>query len=264
MTMDKPIKLVVSGALGRMGSRILALASQDPDFQVVGALEARGNPGIGKEVLPGIRISSDFTFPFSDADILIEFTYPESTVIHLETSVEEIRRHITTMERVSSAFKQKKAIVIGTTGLSDREIERVAIAAKYIPIVLSPNMSIGVNQFFEMIRDITKRIGREYKIEITETHHVHKKDAPSGTAKKLAEIIGQEINKKPEEISTRSIREGEVVGIHTVTFSGNQEKIELTHTADSRDTFALGALRAAKFVAKQKPGLYAMKDVIDH
>ncbi len=239
------INLIVSGVCGKMGSRILALARKDSDFRIVGALEANGKPEIGKEIFSGVKVTDDLDPLLAKGDVLIDFTTPEATLAHLRQVV-----------------KARKAIVIGTTGFTDQQMEEIHKASNVISLLLSPNMSVGVNQFFEMIRDITKKIGREYKIEITETHHVHKKDAPSGTAKKLAEIMAEVLNKKPEEIPTRSIREGEVVGIHTVTFIGSQERIELTHTADSRDTFALGALRGAKFVAKQKPGLYAMKDVL--
>ena len=239
--------LIVSGACGRMGSRILALAQEDSDFRIVGALEAKGKPEIRKEVLSGVKITDDLESLLLKSDVLIDFTTPEATLLHLE-----------------QVLKARKAIVIGTTGFTDKQMEEIHKASDVIPLLLSPNMSVGVNHFFEIIRNVTKKIGREYKIEITETHHVHKKDAPSGTAKKLAEIIAQVLNKKQEQIPTRSIREGEVVGIHTVTFTGNQERIELTHTADSRDTFALGALRAAKFVVKQKPGLYGMKEVIGY
>ncbi len=239
------IHLIVSGACGRMGSRILALAQNDPNFRIVGALEAAGKPEIGKEIFSRIKVTDDLDPLLAKGDVLIDFTAPEATLAHLRQAV-----------------KAGKAVVIGTTGFADQQMEEIHKASNVIPLLLSPNMSVGVNQFFEMIRDVTKKIGREYKIEITETHHVHKKDAPSGTAKKLAEVIAETLKKKVEQIPIHSIREGEVVGIHTVTFIGSQERIELTHTADNRDTFALGALRAAKFVAKQKPGLYAMKDVL--
>jgi 4-hydroxy-tetrahydrodipicolinate reductase len=239
------INLIVSGACGKMGRRILALAREDSNFRIVGALEANGKPEIGKEVFSRLKITDDLDALLVKGDVLIDFTTPEATLTHLRQVV-----------------KARKSIVIGTTGFTDQQMEEIHEASDVIPLLLSPNMSVGVNQFFEIIRDVTKKIGREYKIEITETHHVHKKDAPSGTAKKLAEIIAEVLKKKPEGIPTRSIREGEVVGIHTVTFTGSQERIELTHTADSRDTFALGALRAAKFVVQQKPGFYAMKDVL--
>jgi 4-hydroxy-tetrahydrodipicolinate reductase len=240
------INFIVSGACGKMGSRILALAKEDFDFRIVGALEANGKPEIGKEVFSRLKITDDLDALLVKGDVLIDFTTPEATLTHLRQVV-----------------KARKAVVIGTTGFTDQQMEEIHEASDVIPILLSPNMSVGVNQFFEIIRDVTKKIGREYKIEITETHHVHKKDAPSGTAKKLAEIIAEALKGKPAQIPTRSIREGEVVGIHTVTFTGSQERIELTHTADSRDTFALGALRAAKFIVGQPPGLYNMQDVLN-
>lgn len=239
------INLIVSGACGKMGSRILALARQDSNFRIVGALEASGKPEIGKEIFSRIKVTDDLDVLLTRGDILIDFTTPEATLAHLRQVV-----------------KARKTIVIGTTGFTDQQMEEIHKASSVIPLLLSPNMSVGVNQFFEMVRDVTEKIGREYKIEIAETHHVHKKDTPSGTAKKLAEMIAETLRIKVDQIPIRSIREGEVVGIHTVTFTGSQERIELTHTAESRDTFALGALRATKFVAKQKPGLYDMKDVL--
>lgn len=239
------INLIVSGAYGKMGSRILALAREDSDFRIAGALEATGKPEIGKEIFEGVKIMDDLDVLLVKGGVFIDFTTPEATLAHLRQVV-----------------KAKMAIVIGTTGFADQQMEEIHKASNVIPLLLSPNMSVGVNQFFEMIRDVTKKIGREYKIEITETHHVHKKDAPSGTAKKLAEIIAETLRIKVDQVPIRSIREGEVVGIHAVIFTGKEEKIELTHSADSRDTFALGALRAAKFVVKQRPGFYSMKDVL--
>lgn len=240
------INLIISGVCGKMGSRILALAQEDSNFRIVGALEAGGKPEIGTEVSPGVKVTDDLGALLLKADVLIDFTMPEATLAHLRQAV-----------------KARKAIVIGTTGFTEQQMEEIHKASGDIPLLLSPNMSVGVNQFFEIIKETSRKLGNDYKIEITETHHIHKKDAPSGTAKKLAEIIAEALRIKVNQIPIRSIREGEVVGIHAVTFTGKEEKIELTHSADSRDIFVLGALRAAKFIVSKKPAFYTMANVIN-
>ena len=208
-------------------------------------MEANGNPVIGKEILTEIKVSDDSDFSFSNGDVLIEFTAPQATLAHRAQ-----------MEKV------KKAMVIGTTGFSSAQIEQIKKAAKTIPIVLSPNMSIGVNILFGIVGEVARQLGNGYDIEIIEAHHHHKKDAPSGTAKKLAEEVASVVCKKTEEIPTHAIRAGDIVGDHTIIYAGAGERIELTHRAQSRDPFALGALRAAKFIVGQPPGLYNMQDVL--
>ena len=239
------INLIISGVLGRMGSRILALATQDPDFKIVGALEAKGSPAIEQEILPGLKVTDELEPLLEKGEVLVEFTTPEATLGHLD--------------KVAPA---KKAMVIGTTGFSSEQLMRIQRIAKIIPVVLSPNMSIGVNVLFGLAAEAAKRLGPGYDIEIIEAHHRHKKDAPSGTAKKLTEEIANSVGKKAEQIPTHAIRAGDIVGDHTVIYAGVGERIELIHRAQSRDTFAQGALRAAKFVVGQRPGLYNMKDVL--
>lgn len=235
------IKIAVSGCCGRMGARIVELASKTAGLKVVVALENKGHNNIGA-ALKDVRIS-DNPQDIKDADVLIEFTNPEATVNHLDLAL---------------AFK--KPIVIGTTGLTDIQKTKVKAAAKVIPVLFSPNMSVGVNVLFKLVKDAAENLSADYTANIIEAHHVHKKDAPSGTAKKLAQIIKEVTGKEPCDI--KSIREGEIIGDHRVVFEGSLDKIEISHSAKTRDIFAQGALEAAKWVVKQRPGLYDMQDVI--
>jgi len=179
----------------------------------------------------------------AQCDCLIEFTEPEATIDHL-----------------ALCEKHGKAAVIGTTGLSEAQREAVAGAAKKIPVVYSPNMSVGVNVLFRMVGEAARALGHEYRVEIVEAHHVHKKDAPSGTAKELARIVKDA--RGDVKIPIESVREDEIVGEHTITFEGPFDVIEITHSAKTRDIFAKGALVAAAFVAGKPAGLYSMRDVL--
>jgi 4-hydroxy-tetrahydrodipicolinate reductase len=243
-----------------MGSTIAALAltwkKSHPPLEIVGAVEAKNHPNIGRdlgEVLEGkplgVRIGDDVGQAVQQGDVLIEFTGPEATMEHL---------------RVTSSLK--KAMVIGTTGLSETDRQLIVKASETIPIVFSPNMSVGVNVLFELVQLAAERLTGRYDFheEIIEKHHQHKKDAPSGTAKHLQELIGtvRSNHHLSPDVPCRSIREGEVVGDHTVIFSSPFERVELTHHAESRDVFAVGALKAAQFIAGKKPGLYSMADVL--
>lgn len=235
------IKLGVSGAFGKMGARILTLASQDHDFKVELALERSSHPQIGDKVA-GAEVVSSFD-RLKNIDVLIDFSSPEGTLEYL--------RH---------CLKYKKAIVIGTTGFSPREKELILEAGRKIPIVFSPNMSIGVNILFSLVRQAASQLSPDYGVSMTEAHHIHKKDAPSGTAKFLSEIVKKE--REGIEIDIRSIREGEIVGDHEVVFDSPWDTIKISHSAKTRDIFARGALQAAKFITKKKSGLYVMEDVI--
>lgn len=246
------ISLSVSGARGRMGSRILSLAFTDTLFKVVGALEREGHPELGKDIgellglgRKGVSLSSDTAKALQAADVHVEFSTPEATLAHFR-----------------EALRLKKAIVIGTTGLSPKELEEVMEGGRTIPLLWTPNMSVGVNLLFEMVSEATRKLGPAYEVEIIETHHHHKKDAPSGTAKFLAEKIAVARKVKPETIKTHSLRMGDVVGDHTVIFATEGERLEFTHRASSRDTFALGALRAARFLVGKPPRFYTMQDVL--
>lgn len=219
------IKLAISGYKGRMGSRLLELASKDKDFEVAVKLEQKDDPE-----------------QIKNADILIEFTTPDATLEHILT-----------------ASKYKKAVVIGTTGLSTAQIESIKNAAKQIPILFSPNMSIGVNLLFKLIGDVSKNLGKDYDAEIIETHHKTKMDAPSGTAKRFLKELSAGRDKP---IPVHSLRIADVIGEHTIVFAGNSERIELTHRAHSRDVFASGALKGAKWLIGKPAGLYDMQDVL--
>jgi len=262
------IHVCVSGASGRMGKAILESTENfQSEMKVSGALEHKGSTCVGtRAAVPGIaeglEISSDVTGLVGKSDVVIEFTSPQATIANLAVVKE-----------------QKKAMVIGTTGLNDEELSILKDAAKDIPIVFAPNMSTGVNILFKVVEEVTKAVGDYFDIEIIEAHHHHKKDAPSGTAKKMAEIIsetlGRELDKvavygrkgiigarKSEEIGIHVVRAGDIVGDHTAIFAGPGERIELTHRAHSRTTFAVGALRAAIFIVGKKPGMYTMNDVL--
>jgi len=236
-----------------MGSRIASLALGDSLFAIAGALEAKAHQAIGQDLgtllgsdVTGIRVTDDVKAALQGGQVLIEFTQPEATVEHVRVAQE-----------------LKKPMVIGTTGFSDAQRKIISDAAKDIPIVLSPNMSVGVNLLFELVQMAAQRLGLSYDAEVVEAHHHTKKDAPSGTAKRLAELIASVRNQRAETIPVHSIRAGDIVGDHVVVFAGSSERLELVHRAHSRDVFAVGALRAAQFVAEaRRPGLYEMRDVL--
>jgi len=221
------VRIAISGSKGKMGLRILALAKDDAKLEVSGSFDA----------------GDDAASNIEGCDCLIEFTSPEAT-----------------MEHLAMCEKNKKAIVIGTTGLSDDQKKAVEEASAKIPVVLSPNMSVGVNVVFKMTADAARVLGKGYAASIVEAHHAHKKDAPSGTAKEIARII-KDAGSLPE-VPIESVREGEIVGEHTVTFESDTDVIEITHSAKTRDIFAKGALAAAKFAAGKKHGLFTMQDVL--
>ncbi len=221
------VKICVSGSKGKMGSRILALAKDDGEFTVSGEFDIGGDPEAG----------------ISQCDCLVDFTTPDATIQHLDI-----------------CEKYKKAMVIGTTGFEHTQNAKIKEASKKIPIVFSPNMSIGVNVLFKMVEGAAKTLGSEYKVEILEAHHAQKKDAPSGTAKELSRIIKDA--KGHIDVPIESVRDDEIVGEHTITFESPYDIIELTHSAKTRDIFAKGALEAAKFVSKKQHGLFTMKDAL--
>jgi 4-hydroxy-tetrahydrodipicolinate reductase len=247
------ITLVISGCSGRMGRSIASLALQDAAFTIGGALEAAGHQAVGRDLGAvlgrsgelGVRVSDDAKAALGRGDVLIEFTLPEPTVAH-----------------VRLAQQLRKSAVIGTTGLSDAEQGVIREAAKAIPIVFSPNMSVGVNLLFELAQLAAQRLGPGYDVEVVEAHHRQKKDSPSGTAKRLAQALAEARRQDPASIPVHAVRAGDIIGDHTVILAGPSERLELTHRAQSRDVFALGALRAARFVAGRPPGLYDMSHVI--
>lgn len=236
------IKLAISGCAGKMGARIFNLASGDKDLKPVVGLEQKPSLPLCPKA-EGFKVS-DNPDEINDADVLIEFTSPEATMEHLEY-----------------ALKHKKAMVIGTTGLSEGEISKIKDASKKIPIVFSPNMSIGVHILFKLVKEAAEKLSGDYRVRIEEAHHIHKKDSPSGTAKRLAQVVKDA--RAVEVADIKAIREDEIVGDHKVIFESADDTIELFHSAKTRDIFVKGAIAAAKFIVGKKPGLYDMQDVIE-
>jgi 4-hydroxy-tetrahydrodipicolinate reductase len=265
------IKAVVTGAAGRMGSRIINVLTSSEGIRLAGAVERKGHPllkqdAFGPAGLPAstvlVLISDDLHGALKTGDVLIDFTHPESS-----------------LEHVKACAELHKPIVIGTTGFTKEQLDQIGKYAQTIPCVLSPNMSIGVNLAFKVLAEVAKTLGDDYDIEIVEAHHRMKKDAPSGTAMKMAQVVAQAVNRNldevgvyarkgmigersKKEIGIQTLRAGDIVGEHTVMFAGKGERIEITHRAHSRDTFAAGAVRAAKWIVGKKPGMYDMQDVL--
>ncbi len=235
------IKLAVSGCLGRMGRRITTLALEDKKFMLAALLEHPNHPQ-ADTTINDMPIRTDPSV-LNNADVLIDFTLPEGTMTNLR------------------ACKERGVkMVIGTTGLGPQQVDEIHEAAEVIPIVFSSNMSVGVNIAFKLTEIAAAKTGSAYRSRIAETHHTHKKDAPSGTAKTLAEIIAKSSGKEVRDI--QSIREGEVVGDHTVVFESDEDIISISHHAKTRDIFAKGALVAAKFLNDKEKGLFDMQDVL--
>lgn len=231
-----------------MGKRIARLVVQDNELSLVLGLEATGHPDTGTDLgrildLPDISCKiTDNPKDIKKTDALIDFSAPEATVEH-----------------VLACAEFGVPVVIGTTGLSDEQISELKKASKRTALLFSPNMSVGVNLLFHITGLMAERLGPDYEAKIHEVHHVHKKDAPSGTAKKFAEVIEKVKGKK---IQVTSERTGEVTGDHTITFEGNEERIEILHSALSRDLFAKGAIKAAKWIMGKPAGFYSMEDVL--
>jgi 4-hydroxy-tetrahydrodipicolinate reductase len=245
------LEIGVSGVTGRMGRLIAEEVLQDSVLELGCAIEAKGHKSIGKKIgdVMGFKgkgpIISDNPESIASCKVFIEFTTPQATLEHL-----------------SICRDKGVAMVIGTTGM-DKKIEGyIKEASSKIPIVRSPNMSTGVNLLFRLVKEAAGILGKDFNIEIIESHHRHKKDKPSGTAKRLARIISDETGSELPPGAIHSIRTGEVIGEHTVVFAGTDERIELVHKARNRRTFAKGAVKAAKFLANASPGLYTMKEVL--
>ncbi|MCL5674143.1 MAG: 4-hydroxy-tetrahydrodipicolinate reductase [Candidatus Omnitrophica bacterium] len=256
-------RVAVCGACGRMGSTLIGLLNKDADLLLSVALESEMHSSINREILPGVKISSNWQGCENKIDIIIDFTAPVSTLKNLEF-----------------AHLNKIPIVIGTTGFSKEEKNKILEKSKSLPILFSPNMSPGVHLMMDVVEYAAKILSRDYEVEILETHHHNKKDAPSGTALKLGEIICKVKNLKPEstfkfsrhnqtgprnkdEIGIHAVRMGDIIGEHSVFFAGTGETIEITHRCLSRESFAAGAILGAKFLLIQKSGMYEMKDVIN-
>jgi 4-hydroxy-tetrahydrodipicolinate reductase len=262
-------KVVIAGAAGRMGQALIRCSQKMENIELVGATEHDEHEALGQDAgeiagidAVGIKLTSNLEEALADADVIIDFTYHAAVPVNIKT-----------------AAGMGRAAIIGTTALDEEETAVVQEAANKVPIVWAPNMSLGVNLLFAMSKRAAAVLGSDYRVTIDDTHHIHKLDAPSGTALRLGEKVaeGAEVNFKdvyihdeggkmdsyPQgSIPIRSYREGEVVGDHTVAFENEGERIELTHHAWSRDAFAMGALHAAKWVSTRRPRMYDMQDVL--
>jgi 4-hydroxy-tetrahydrodipicolinate reductase len=251
------MKVAVAGAGGRMGRTLIEAVLADRELELAAALEMAGSPAVGTEVGAEVgktKVTSDAGM-VALADVLIDFTRPEGTLAHL---------------------KHARAMVIGTTGFSEAQKKAVAEAARRIPIVMAANFAVGVNALYKLAETAARILGDDYDVEIVEAHHRHKVDAPSGTALRLGEIVASvfqkndfvfgrkgETGERPvKQVGYHSIRGGDIVGEHTVIFAGTGERVEVTVRSQSRMTYALGALRAAKWLKGRPPGLYGMEDVL--
>jgi 4-hydroxy-tetrahydrodipicolinate reductase len=263
------IKAIVAGAAGRMGGRIIHMMEGAQGIVLAAAFEKAGHPAIGRDVgevvgLPGknIKISGNLGDILSLGDVLIDFTHPEISLEHLKL-----------------AASAGKAVVIGTTGFSPPQTAEIQKLARHTRVVLAPNMSVGVNLMFKVVSDIARILSTGYDVEIVEAHHRLKKDAPSGTAMKLAQVIAASLERDLDqvgvyerkgmigprtdaEIGIQTLRAGDIVGEHTVMFGGIGERLEIIHRAHNRDNFARGAVRAAQWIVSQPQGLYDMQDVL--
>ncbi|HID12191.1 MAG TPA: 4-hydroxy-tetrahydrodipicolinate reductase [Candidatus Latescibacteria bacterium] len=263
------IQVIVQGAAGRMGSCIARLVLEAEDLKLAGATERPGHPAVGRDVgevlgvgKAGVEVGDNLRDVVKAGEVVVNFTTPEATV-----------------EAARICGERGRAMVVGTTGLSQEQLEAFRDAVTPIPCVFSPNFSVGVNVLFRIAEEVARILGPGYDVEIVEAHHRFKKDAPSGTAKRLAQAVAKGLGRdweqaavygregmvgerRPEEIGVHAIRAGDIVGEHIVLFGGMGERVELVHRASSREAFAQGALRAVRFVVGAEPGLYDMGDVL--
>ena len=262
-------KVIIAGAAGRMGRRIGYMVNEHPELQVAAGFERPDGPDLGKDMgdlggygANGVKVADDLAAVIDQGDVIIDFTFHEAT-----------------MKIARQAALKNRAMVIGTTGLSQENIEELADLCKKFPCVQAPNMAVGVNVLFKLAAKVASILGNDYDMEIVEAHHRMKKDAPSGTAMKLGEVMAQAVGRNldedgvftrhgiigertDKEIGLQTIRAGDIVGEHTVYFAGAGERLELTHRAHSRDNFARGAALAAAWVCDKQNGLYNMFDVL--
>ncbi|MGQ4807120.1 4-hydroxy-tetrahydrodipicolinate reductase [Candidatus Entotheonellaceae bacterium PAL068K] len=263
------IQAIVIGAPGRMGQRLIALMHTDSGLELVGAVAHAAHPALGRDVGElagvgsiGVRLEHNLSRILAQADVVIDFSVAEATIGYM---------------RLVAA--SRKAMVVGTTGFTEPQQEEIAHLSTAMPCLLAPNMSLGVNVLFQVLRQAASLLGPDYDVEIVEAHHRTKVDAPSGTALRLAAIIaetqGRDLNdtaiygrqgmvgrRSDTEIGIQAIRAGDIVGEHTVLFGGIGERLEFVHRTQSRDHFARGALRAATWIIQQPPGAYTMEDLL--
>jgi len=262
------MKIAIAGATGRMGKMLIEAVLNTADTQLVGALEHSSCPQLGDDAgaflgkKTGVVITADAAQALSGAEFLVDFTRPEGTMAHLAV-----------------AEKTGTKMIIGTTGLSSEQTANLKKASEKLAVVFAPNMSVGVNVTFKLLEIAAKMLNQGYDIEIIEAHHRHKVDAPSGTALKMGEVIADALGEKLDDVAVyareghtgerkegsigfATIRGGDIVGDHTVLFAGDGERIEISHKSSSRQSYAQGALRAARFLQTQASGLYDMQDVL--
>ena len=262
------IAVAIAGASGRMGHMLIEAVRADSEFALAGALDLASSPDIGQDAgayagqTTGVHITADLHAGLAHSKVLIDFTRPEGTMAHLQ-----------------ACQALGVGMVIGTTGFSEAQKAQIAEAARHIPIMMAPNMSVGVNVTLKLLEMAAKALSTGYDIEIIEAHHRHKVDAPSGTALKMGEVIAAALGRDlqdcavyaregvtgerdPSSIGFATIRGGDIVGDHTVLFAGTGERIEISHKSSSRATYAQGSLRAVRFLATRQNGLYDMFDVL--
>jgi len=263
-----PVRVAIAGAGGRMGRMLIEAVEGRDELVLAGALDVAGSPAIGQDASAflgkpcGVPITADLRAGLANAQVLIDFTRPEGTLAHL---------------RVCRELGVKA--VIGTTGFSPADKAQIAAHALHVAVMLAPNMSVGVNVMLKLLDVAARALSQGYDIEVIEAHHRHKVDAPSGTALQLGEVLAAALGRDlkdcavytrhgvtgerdPSSIGFATVRGGDIVGDHTVLFAGTGERIEITHKASSRATFAQGALRAARFLADKDSGLFDMNDVL--
>jgi 4-hydroxy-tetrahydrodipicolinate reductase len=262
-------KVLIAGAAGRMGQRIGYMVNQNPNLTLVGGFEQPTNPAVGRDMGEvggygpvGVKISGSLAEIIDQGDVLIDFTF-----------------HAATMAFAKICAAHHTGMVIGTTGLSQENLDELRALSATMPIVQSANMAVGVNVMFKIAKKIAAILGNDYDMEIVEAHHNMKKDAPSGTALRLGEMLAEGVGRHlkevgvyerngiigertKSEIGIQTVRGGDIVGEHTIYYCGPGERIELTHRAHSRDNFARGAATAAAWLADKKSGMYTMFDVL--
>ena len=262
------MKIVIAGSSGRMGRMLIEAVLASADLQLHGALDVASSPALGQDAgaflgrTTGVIIRADLDGALTGADVLIDFTRPEGTLAHL-----------------TACARLGVNAVVGTTGFSDAQKAEIGVLAQSVAIVMAPNMSVGVNVVLRLLDVAARALSEGYDIEVIEAHHRHKVDAPSGTALKMGEVLAQALGRDlktcgvfaregvtgerdPSTIGFSTIRGGDIVGDHTVLFAGTGERIEISHRSSSRAGYAQGSLRAARFLATHRTGLFGMNDVL--
>jgi 4-hydroxy-tetrahydrodipicolinate reductase len=262
------VKIAIAGSSGRMGRMLIEAVLATDDLQLHGALDVAGSPALGQDAgallgrTTGVSIRADLDGALAGADVLIDFTRPEGTLAHL-----------------AACARLGVNAVVGTTGFSDAQKAEIGVIAQSMAIVMAPNMSVGVNVVLRLLDVAARALSEGYDIEVIEAHHRHKVDAPSGTALKMGEVLAQALGRDlktcgvfaregvtgerdPSTIGFSTIRGGDIVGDHTVLFAGTGERIEISHRSSNRAGYAQGSLRAARFLAPHRTGLFGMNDVL--